>query len=214
MDKIDRSVIESAMDYSTYRDLINRLLAEGKTTGPNQSEAMLQYTELNNSRMDRLDKRARLTEGALQRLQQLERPMIWLTLTEAWCGDAAQISPVLAKMAAQSENIQLKFLLRDENLSIMDAFLTNGGRSIPKVIALDGETLEVLGSWGPRPQEAQRLTVAAKAEREKIEDKETRKAMAQEAAKELHRWYAKDKTQSIQEELLNTIFADTQESAA
>ena len=46
-------------------------------------------------------------------------------------------------MAKESgENIELKIVLRDENEELMNEFLTNGSRSIPKLIVLD-ENLEV-----------------------------------------------------------------------
>ncbi|MCB0584851.1 MAG: thioredoxin family protein [Phaeodactylibacter sp.] len=205
MKKISREVVAQAMTYEAYRQLTDDLLTQGKTTGENHSEAMIHYTQLNVARMKRLDKTTRLMESVTEQLQQINRPMIWLTLTEAWCGDAAQIIPVLQKMAEASELVELRLILRDENPEIMNAFLTNGGRSIPKVILLDARTLEVLGSWGPRPAAVQEMTLAAKKDMEILTDKEAKKKRYQELTATAQKWYARDKTRSIQEEFLGEV---------
>ncbi|WP_069130138.1 thioredoxin family protein [Rhodohalobacter halophilus] len=191
---ITREIIDEALNYADYRELIDRLMASGKTTGENHSEAMLHYTKMNTFRMRRLDKTTELMPELQTTLEQIKRPMVWLVLTEAWCGDAAQIIPVLQKMADQNEMIELKLILRDQHLDIMDEFLTNGkSRSIPKLIVLDANTLDVLGDWGPRPFEAQEMY-----EDWRLNDGEDYR----EISETLHKWYADDKTESTQKELL------------
>jgi hypothetical protein len=149
MNFIQKDIIDNAMTYAGYRSIIDELMTQNKTTGTNHSEAMLEYTRLNISRMNRLDKTTRLLEEIEQKLQQINEPVKWLVLTEAWCGDAAQVNPVLNRMAEVNEKISLRFILRDEHPEVMDAFLTNGGRSIPKLIFLDARENRVFGSWGP-----------------------------------------------------------------
>ena len=202
MKKIEKQVVENAFTYEQYRQMIDDLFAQNKTTGANQSEAMLNYAKMNITRMNRLDKRAKLTEETLENISQITKPVIWLVITEGWCGDAAQIVPVLNKMTLENENIDMRFILRDENLEIMDAFLTNGGRSIPKILVLDAETLEVRKTWGPRPAEMQKMIMDAKAESLETEDLDLRKQINSEAAKNLHLWYAKDRTLTTQREFL------------
>jgi hypothetical protein len=80
----------------------------------------------------------------------------WIVITEYWCGDAAHCIPPLQDIA-KAAGVEVRYIFRDENLDIMDAYLTNGGRSIPKLIRLTGDFNEVVGTWGPRPQEAQSL---------------------------------------------------------
>jgi len=205
MKNIPTSVIEQAYTYESYRTLIDNLFAENKTTGTDHSPAMLNYTKLNLSRMNRLDKRSRLTDSTLETLAKINRPVIWLVLTEGWCGDAAQIVPVLNHMAATNANITLRFILRDENLAVTDAFLTNGARAIPKILVLDATTLEVLTTWGPRPAEMQKMVLDAKAVSLATTDKAERKAIAEASANNLHLWYAKDKTKTIQVEFLAAL---------
>jgi hypothetical protein len=193
---ITPEVINEAMDYDEYRQMINSLLEQGKTTGTNHSDAMLHYTKMNVQRMKRIDKRAKLTDSLIEQLDELDRPLIWLVITEAWCGDAAQNVPVIAKMAAQNDNIDLKFILRDQNLEIMDNYLTNGGRSIPKLVCLDADTLDELGTWGPRPEVAQQMAMKWK------EDPEVSK---EDWAKNLHKWYARNRTKELQAEFEELI---------
>lgn len=205
MKNIHPEVVNNAMTYEDYREMTNTLFAEGKTTGPVQSPAMLNYTKLNISRMKRLDKTTRLSEETLEKLKQITEPQLWLVLTESWCGDAAQIVPVLNKMAEVQPNIRLRFILRDENLEVMDAFLTNGGRSIPKLIVAEHEDNSVKTSWGPRPQEVQEMVLMSREELAAIEDAEARKIHTEAEKYNVQKWYAKDKTKGIQAEVLNAV---------
>ena len=204
MKSIEKNILDNAYTYKTYRQLIDELFANQKTTGTDHSELMLNYTKLNLSRMNRLDKKSRLTEKTIEQLKQMERPVTWLVITEGWCGDAAQIVPVLNHMALENEQITLRFILRDENLEVIDAFLTNNARSIPKIIVVDTATLEVLTSWGPRPDEVQKLVMDAKEASLATEDLALREKISNTAAEQLHLWYAKDKTKSIQQEFLKS----------
>lgn len=194
------------MHYNKYRQLIEELRADGKTTGSNHSEAMLNYTDLNRTRMNRLDKTTRLTPETLEALEQLETPMTMLVLTEAWCGDAAQVIPVLNKIAEATPNLSLRLILRDEYPDIMDAFLTNGGRSIPKIIFLKGANRAVTGSWGPRPVAVQQIVMDYKTKLKTLEDEAAKKALQQTTMTETQKWYARDKTKSIQSEVIQALF--------
>ncbi len=205
MMNLEKSIIENAYSYEGYRQLIDQLFAEFKTTGSDHSRAMLNYTSLNIARMKRLDKKSRLTENTKLILKNMQSPLTWLVITEGWCGDAAQIIPVLNHMAQENHRIRLKFVLRDENLPLMDVFLTNGARSIPKVILLNTKTLAVLGDWGPRPLAAQELVLEGKKKIQATADLSLQQEIKEEASKQLHLWYAKDKTLSIQAEFSGVL---------
>nr|WKN39041.1 thioredoxin family protein [Tunicatimonas sp. TK19036] len=187
--------LEAGMSYSTYRQLIDSLLTEHKTTGNNQSEKYIEYTKLNMQRMRRLDKTTKLQPEVLAQLERINQPWIWIVLTEAWCGDAAQSLPVIAKMASAAPNIDLHLLLRDEYPEVMDAYLTNGGRSIPKLICLT-QNLEDIGSWGPRPMPVQQMLSDYK---EKYGDQ--LRDHYSEFSEQAQLWYARDRTRTIQQEL-------------
>ncbi|MDQ3634146.1 MAG: thioredoxin family protein [Acidobacteriota bacterium] len=185
-----KKYIDNSMKYAEYIDLIDNLLLEGKTTGPNQSEAMFNYGKLNRQRMKRLGKTVKINESLVEKLKNIERKMIWLIITEGWCGDAAQNIPVVEKIANENSNIKTGYILRDENLELMDRYLTNNTRSIPKLIALDAENLEEIGTWGPRPKVAMDYFYEM---RESGMEKP-------EMMENMQRWYNKNKEQAIQTE--------------
>ncbi|PAU93573.1 thioredoxin family protein [Aliifodinibius salipaludis] len=193
---ITEEVIDEAYTYEEYREMIDELLEQDKTTGDNHSDEMVHYTKMNVQRMSRWDKRAELTDSLVDELDNLDQKWMWLVVTEAWCGDAAQNIPGLVKIAEETENIDIRFILRDQNLDIMDEYLTNGGRSIPKLICLDSKTLEEVGTWGPRPELAQQKAMKWK------EDESISK---EEWAKKLHKWYAKNRNQELQKEFKQLI---------
>jgi hypothetical protein len=195
--EIPTTIIDNAYAYDDYRAMIDGLLSEGKTTGENHSDAMLHYTKMNVHRMKRHDKHTDLDSDLTERIGQVDKNWTWLVLTEAWCGDAAQSLPIINKMAEVNDNITLRLILRDENLDIMDQFLQNGrSRSIPKLICINSDTMEVVGDWGPRPQEAQELYDSLRSDSE---------MPYQEVAEQLHKWYADDKGKAIQDEFIHAI---------
>lgn len=185
-----KSYVEKSMTFAEYIKLIDDLLAEGKTTGPNQSEAMFNYGKINRYRMRRLEKTVSLNESLKEKAQNIGRKMIWLIITEGWCGDAAQNIPVIEEIAAENPNIETRYVLRDVNPELMDRYLTNNARSIPKLIALEAETLKEIGNWGPRAQKAMDYFY-------ELNKTEMEKPMMME---NLQRWYLSDKEQSIQAE--------------
>ena len=191
-----KNSLEKAISYSTYRELVTGLLKEGKATGPNQSEDLLHYSKLNNSRMKRLDKTISIADSTVDALNDVTEKFIWLVLSEGWCGDAAQVLPVINKVAEASENIDLKIVLRDENEALMNQFLTNGGQAIPKLIMLNADTLEVLGTFGPRPAVATKM----------VADQKEKFGVLDAAFKEkLQNWYNTDKGKAIESDLLQLL---------
>ena len=140
-----REFIEKAMSFADYESMIDGLLAEGKTTGPVQSDEMYLYAKLNRQRMSRLEKTVELAPEAADMVARLDTDQYWLVITEGWCGDAAQNIPVIEKLASANDGIETRYLLRDEHPELIDQFLTNGARSIPVLIAVDKRTSRVLG---------------------------------------------------------------------
>jgi len=184
------------MTYPEYRALVESLVKEGKSTGDTQSEVLTQYSLLNNKRMQRLDKKGALSDSVIEIIKTYNKPVEWIVLTESWCGDAAQVLPYVHKIASLNENIDLKIALRDEHLDLMDEHLTNGGRSIPKLIMIDKETKEVLNTFGPRPSEATKMVEAYK---------DTYGVLTPEFKKDLQIWYTKDKGQNAVNDLLGLL---------
>jgi hypothetical protein len=187
----------NSYSYLEYRKLTADLLKEGKSTATVQIEEMTHYGELNESRMRRLDKTIKISDATIVKLNNLNHHYIWLVLTESWCGDAAQILPILNKMAVASDGkIDMKLVLRDEHEELMNHFLTNKGKAIPKLICIDKATGSVVADWGPRPQGAVNLIKEYKEQFGTID--ETAKA-------DLQLWYLHDKGISTQNEIMELI---------
>lgn len=192
---IFQSAIQNSLSYSEYRTLVSKLINEGKSTGNEQSADLLHYSELNEVRMKRLEKTLKMDLEVLKTLQNLKSKQTWLVIAEGWCGDAAQILPIIKLMVDSSENIELKIVLRDENDALMAQFLTNGSKSIPKLLLLD-ENLNLINHWGPRPEGAKNLILDYKAQH----------GIVDEAAKiALQKWYLDDKGISTQREIMTML---------
>jgi len=180
--------LPNAMDYDTYRNLVHELTEQGSTTGPEQTEALINYTQLNDRRMKRWDKTLKISEELQEKIGNATKDITLLVLTESWCGDAAPSLPVMDKIASLNPNISLKILLRDEHLALMDRFLTNEARSIPKLVVLDNAKDEVIAEWGPRPSIATKMAADYKAEHG---------LLSAAFKQDLQQWYNKDKGQNI-----------------
>lgn len=195
-EELIESVLSRSYSYTEYRYLVNDLALKGGTTGVEQKETLVNYTALNNRRMKRWDKTFKLSESDKLLIKKWKRPVLWLVLTESWCGDAAPSLPVMNKIAEASANINLKAALRDENTELMNLFRTNGTLSIPKLIIVDEQSKQVLKSWGPRPTKATKM----------VEDyKKENGELTSEFKEDLQQWYNKDKGQNILRELLDLL---------
>ncbi len=192
MKEIIKDSLAKSTSYNTYRKTVSDLLEIGKSTGSNQSDDLLNYSLLNDKRMSRLDKKTTLSEETVNALKKNKNKQTWLLITEGWCGDAAQIAPVINKMSLESDAIELKVVLRDENEALMNQFLTNGSKSIPKLVVLN-ENDDVISSWGPRPSIATKM----------VNDyKEAHGGLDANFKKDLQVWYNKDKGENIQKDII------------
>ena len=182
--------------YNEYRKIISDLLVEGKSSGDIQSEDLTHYSSLNETRMHRLDKTIKISDEILLKLQSLKNEYFWLVISEGWCGDAAQLLPIFNKMDEVSDKIEMKIVFRDENVELMNLFLTNGAKSIPKLIVLDKKTLNVEANWGPRPKGAIELLRNYKEKFGKVDET---------AKTELQLWYLHDKGRTTQNEVVQLL---------
>jgi hypothetical protein len=100
---------------------------------------------------------------------------------------------MIARLAELTPGFDLRVLERDKNPDLMDAYLTNGSRSIPIVIAYDAD-FRALGSWGPRPSELQEwaMTIGRTLEKD-------------ERYRHIRTWYARDRGRSTMDEVLRVI---------
>ena len=187
---------QNSISYLQYRELVEHLVALKSTTGDSKTEELANYTMLNDRRMKRWDKTVKVSQEHEAIIKSVIKPSTWILITESWCGDAAHIVPVINKVAELNSNIDLKLVIRDDHPELMDAFLTNGGRAIPKLIMIDSETNEVTNTFGPRPSQATQLVVDYKTEHGKL---------TPEFKEDLQRWYNKNKGQNVIEDLVSLL---------
>ncbi len=154
--------MKNTFSYEGFTHFFEDLVKNKKTSGPNQSDELAHYTKLNYSRMKRWLKTLKISNAAEEKIKNIKEKQKWILLTEAWCGDAAHSTSIIHKLAALNPNIEFKIMLRDENLELMDQYLTNGGRSIPKLIAFDADNKEIF-NWGPRPKDIQKSYIKMRA---------------------------------------------------
>ncbi len=187
INQIIEESLKRSISYTEYRKLVEDLVKNNSTTGNEKTEALAEYTKLNDRRMKRWDKTLKISEESQTIFSQYNKRTTWLVLTESWCGDAAHVIPVINKVAELNDNIKLRLVLRDENEELMNAYLTNGGKAIPKLIAIDKETGQVVKTFGPRPSEATKLVDEYKLEHG---------SLTLEFKQDLQIWYNKDKGQT------------------
>ncbi|MBS1663601.1 MAG: thioredoxin family protein [Bacteroidetes bacterium] len=178
-----------AVPFETYTASVEAEANSNPTVGNSK------YVPINWRRMHRIMKTAQLSNTTLKVLSQLHKKVRWLVITENWCGDSAQSTPIMHMLAeASNGSIELRFIYRDANLPLMNAHLTGMSMSIPKVIQLDAD-FNVTGTWGPRPDKAQQMVLRLK----------SNPTTAPTYNEELHRWYAQDKQMGIEDGLVELI---------
>ena len=182
-----KQYFEKAISYEEY---LSNFQAE---IGIGEESQFAQYLPQNWSRQSRLDRKFKLREDLQVAIDNIDKPINWLLITEHWCGDASQINPIINKVAEESQGkINLRLVYRDEDEALINAHLTDGrSKSIPILIQLDKD-YKLQNVYGPRPAEAQVLvkSLLAKGEAYNIP---------------LHTWYAKDKQQGVQDDLVKLL---------
>lgn len=181
--------------YESYLKKFEDWIQAGTTSSQPATDALVEFTKLNWHRTQRIHKTLALDSSLNAAIRNIRHQYTWMVITEAWCGDSAQNLPVIAEIAKLNpEKINLLILLRNENPALMDNYLTNGARAIPKLIAVNETLSKEAFVWGPRPKPAQELLINWK--------KNPAGRSWDDFEKELHGWYAKDKTATLQAEFL------------
>jgi hypothetical protein len=145
---------DDGLSYAEYRAHWRGQKAQSpKGTDPD-ARKMIHYLNYNWERQAHVHDEYTPSEALVDAVTSIDAPQTWMVLTEPWCGDSAFLLPVIAEAAARSDAVSLRILLRDDHLDVMDEYLTDGSRSIPKLVALAENGTERF-AWGPRPAPAQ-----------------------------------------------------------
>ena len=173
-----------------YLDQFETILGQENPQPPYDSEDYINYTKLNYSRMKRWLANMELDEELAETIKGIKGKQHWIIITEPWCGDAAHSVPFLVRLAELNPGFTYELQYRDREPSLIESYLTNGTRGIPKLIVRN-EAGEDLFTWGPRPAVAQELINSLKEKETSMED----------GIMALQQWYNIDKGQSLQEEI-------------
>lgn len=193
---------QEGVSYAAYLEQWKTIAAQPMDGLDKRERKMRYYTRYNLERSQLVHDAFEPSTELREAIASVAAPQLWMVLTEQWCGDSAYNLPVIADAAALSAEVRLRILLRDANLDIMDQYLTDGSRSIPKLVAFSQEG-EELFHWGPRPAGAVRLREELKASG----------ASSAEMTKALLDWYANGGWQNVEAELVE-LLAETQPSVS
>ncbi|GAA6765769.1 thioredoxin family protein [Flavobacterium sp. CGRL1] len=171
-----------------FKDIVDKDPAEHNL--PYNNPDYLDYTKLNWSRMNRWFKTGKLSDALVKTIHSVKSPQNWIIITEPWCGDASHNIPFIEMIAGENPLISVSYQLRDSEPHLIEKYLTNGTKSIPKLIIRDEENID-LGTWGPRPFDCQNL----------YSDLLKENAGFEKIKLEIQNWYNADKGASIQQEL-------------
>lgn len=189
----------NTMSWEQYLSRFEEILSGGGQEAPYNDPHFMEYTRLNQQRMNRWLKTAVLHDDTKKALGQIDQEQQWVLITEPWCGDAAHIVPIIALMAQHNPKIRLDIQLRDSGSEI-EQYLTNGGKAVPVLIIRNTEGKD-MGVWGPRPKACQQMFLYMKQEGLSVEEQKVK----------LQQWYNADKALSIQQEIVALIHASVPE---
>ena len=179
------------MNFIAYQQVFQQILNDPNPPSPYDDPHYINYAKLNWSRQQRWLKTGMLNEVLTSLIESLKEEQFWTIITEPWCGDAAHILPFLHRLSELNPLIKVDYQLRDTEPFLIEHYLTNGSKSIPKFIIADHENNE-LAVWGPRPVGCQLLYNQLLQDHVEMEQKKIA----------LQQWYNDDKGVSLQKELI------------
>lgn len=178
------------MTFDEYIAYFEDILAFPEKHETYQNEAYLQYAKMNYARMNRWLKKFEPSEETKALIASVTEEQHWIVITEPWCGDAAHSVAQIYTIVKDNPAIDLEIQLRDSEPFLIDEYLTNGGKSIPKVIVRN-QVGHDKGVWGPRPEKLQVI----------FDDMKVQEKPFEEIKEVLQKWYNEDKGEELQKEI-------------
>lgn len=193
MFKFNNNILKQALTFNQFTELTSSFFEAPNPPKPYDNENYLNYTKSNARWSKRLTKKVKLSAELTSKIESINGMLFFILINEPWCGDGAFTQAFIHNLASVSKGkIDLKIILRDSNLNIMENYLTNGGMAIPKLVCLD-ENLKEIMTWGPRP----------KALKSQLEEWKKDAGFDNQAKiQQVYEWYIKDKNQSIETEFV------------
>jgi hypothetical protein len=182
------------MDFQAYQQKFLDIMDGDEAAAPYDNAHYLNYVKLNWTRQQRWLKTGVLNEQLANAITAIDQPQHWMVIAEPWCGDAAHTVPFMHRLADINPLIEVDFQLRDSPPFLINSYLTNGSKSIPKLVMKD-ENDKLIGVWGSRPAACQVLYDQLERDHVVLEEKKIA----------LQEWYNADKGVSFQKELFELI---------
>lgn len=188
-------ILEKASSYEEFSEQAEHILTTEVKTPPYDDKFFLSYTEANIKRRAKILSNIQLNKKLYNEISENIKQWTWVIIDEPWCGDASFIVPILRAIEIASlGEITIRIFGRDSFPEIMEQYLTNNGKAIPKLVCLN-KNLKELGTWGPRPEALSNLVNEWKPENLDLNEK----------IKRVNRWYLKDAGESVQKEFIELI---------
>jgi hypothetical protein len=201
---ISPKTLSASMSYEAYLAHLESIVAQSHHISIHLVEHSTQAIRMNLIKMERLDKAARITANTRFFMNGFKKDLIWLVLTHPESEDAAQVLPILNKMAGLYPGIQYKIALPEA--IEQDQELAKLSHSVfPKLVIIQAGEPKILATWGPRVVELEALIKERDADLSNIKSGEILELAVRQWGTRIQRWYAKDKTYSIQKELLEIL---------
>lgn len=182
---------DKGVSFKEYLEISKKQIESPKTQFDEEKKP---YYILGIQRMERMLKTFHPTEEDFQKLESKNFNGKILVITEGWCGDASQCTPVVHQFFKGKNKV--RFFFRDSDTSLINQFLTDGNQAIPKVLILN-ENFEVINTWGPRPKHGLELLAKFKNDPENY-PRET-------FYNDLQVYYAKNKGKDTLAEILDLL---------
>lgn len=186
--------MKNTTTWEGYLNKFEEVLAQVTALPPYDQPMYLDYFKLNRSRQKRWLKTANINNDLKNVIDNINEKQTWYLITEPWCGDAAHNVPFIYMMTQLNSKIELKIIWRDVEPFMIESYLTNGGKAIPKLV-IRNENENDLHIWGPRPFACQVLFNKLKEENADFDKQKI----------ELQNWYNIDKGESLQKEFFQML---------
>ena len=159
-------------------------------------EGFLDYSRKNIDGFRGGYEKAEIDEELAKEVKAFEGDVCLLVMGADWCGDVVANLPAVAKLAdLNPAHIQVRVLDRDRNEDLLAYCMTDGTKSIPKIIVCSRD-MSSYSLWGPRPTECQRIMTDNKGKMPK-----------EEIYPMLREWYMNDKHRTLLKEIWEAIKA-------
>jgi len=182
------------MKFDEYLSYFENILHNPTAYDVYQKEEYYNYAKLNWSRTNRWLKKFIPNQEITEAVAHITDAQHWILITEPWCGDAAHSVPLIYNIVKNNPAIDLDIQLRDTLPYLIDDYLTNGSKSIPKLI-IRNDVGHDKATWGPRPEKLDAIFKRMKAEDRSFE----------EIKEVTQKWYNEDQGTELQKELLSIL---------